>query len=319
MRATRARPVWAVLLALVIAAPAFAASLTVVDVPFADSSDTYDVKIAYPRTGVVDIDTAIATWATGLADGFIKQAREDFAEFAQGGDRPNLSYSLYLGYDVARNDDAMFVVDFDQSVFTGGAHPNPGIRTYNFLRPDGWQVFLPEIFEPAALQRISDLAIADLNDQFGPDSMSDADWLKTGAGPQWQNFEDFILLADALVIRFPPYQVAAYAAGPQKVSIPLSALDGLMRDDWRTPVPSFDCAKAGNPTETAICSDVALARLDRELAGSYRQSLTYADETQAAATRDAQRVWLGERNACGGSLVCLTESYDNRLAALRAN
>lgn len=42
-------------------------------------------------------------------------------------------------------------------------------------------------------------------------SLSGDDWLKSGAGPDWGNFRDFILLSNTLVIRFPPYQVAARA------------------------------------------------------------------------------------------------------------
>ena len=155
-------------LALAVAGPVGAEPLAVEDVPFTDSTETYSVDMAYPRTGDADIDAAIANWAVGLANDFIKQAREDFADFEQGGDRPMWTYALDLAYGVARNDDDMFVVDFNQSVFTGGAHPNPGIRTFNFLRQDGWQVLLPEIFEPAALQTISDLAIADLQGSVRP-------------------------------------------------------------------------------------------------------------------------------------------------------
>jgi uncharacterized protein YecT (DUF1311 family) len=146
--------------------------------------------------------------------------------------------------------------------------------------------------------------------------MSDDDWLRTGAGPDWDNFKDFLLLPDRLVIRFPPYQVAAYAAGAQEVSLPLSELQGLMRTDWRTPVPSFDCARAGNATEDAICSSVALARLDRDVAGAYRGKQRYADDAEKTTTRDSQRAWLGTRNACGGDIACLTEAYDSRLKAL---
>ena len=148
--------------------------------------------------------------------------------------------------------------------------------------------------------------------------MSDPDWLKSGAGPSWSNFQDFLLLPDTLVIRFPPYQVAAYAAGDQKVEIPLSKLSGLMRDDWRTPVASFDCAKAGTATEKAICSDVALARLDRTLADSYAQALSWAsDDAEKTKIRDAQRKWIGKRDACGGDIGCLTSAYDARLKALQ--
>lgn len=301
-----------------ISGAALAAPLTVEDVSIAKSTDQYDVEVHYPRSGLAAVDTAVSGWATGLVDDFVNQAEEDFASFANDNDRPNWTYSLDLNYEVARNDGEMFVVGFQEDIFTGGAHPNHDIETFNFLMPDGWQVFLPEIFDPPALDRISQLAIADLKSQWsGEDAMSDDDWLNTGAGAQWSNFRDFLLLADTLIIDFPPYQVAAYAAGPQEVRIPLSKLKGLMRTDWRTPVPSFDCAKAGTPTEKAICSDVALARLDRDVASVYRQQLSYADDARKTAIRNAQRAWLDTRDACGGSVVCLTDAYDQRLKALQ--
>jgi len=298
---------------------ALAAPLTVKDISIAKQTEHYDVEVHYPQTGLAAVDTVINGWATGLVDDFVKQAEEDFASFANDSNRPDWTYSLDLNYEVARNDGEMFVVGFQEDIFTGGAHPNHDIETFNFLMPDGWQVFLPEIFDPPALDRISELTIADLKSQWSDeDAMSDDDWLNTGAGPQWSNFKDFLLLADTLIIDFPPYQVAAYAAGPQEVRIPLSKLKGLMRTDWRMPVPSFDCAKAGTPTEKAICSDVALARLDREVAGAYQQQLSYADDAQKTAIRNAQRAWLGTRDACGGSVVCLTDAYDQRLKALQS-
>jgi hypothetical protein len=37
-----------------------------------------------------------------------------------------------------------------------------------------------------------------------------------------------VITPDALTFFFPPYQVAAYAAGPQTVSIPLAQLGALL-------------------------------------------------------------------------------------------
>ena len=280
------------------------------------STDDYSIDVQYARTGIASVDEPMATWARQLVDEFIEQADDDFASFGDDGDRPPWTYSLDLDFEVERNDGEVLAIDFDEGIFTGGAHPNHGIQTYNFLMPDGWQVYLPEIFKTAALKRISELTIADLKRQWGGDSMSDDDWLAGGAGPQWDNFSAFLLLADELVIRFPPYQVAAYAAGPQSVTIPLSDLQGLMRKDWRTPVPSFDCAKAGTATEKAICSDVTLARLDRKVAAAYQWKLRYADEAEAKAVRADQRAWLEFRDTCGSSMLCLTASYDDRLKVL---
>ncbi len=284
-------------------------------------TETVDIEVAYPKTGNATIDKLVADWANDMVADFEKSADEDFASFKEDNDDPPpWTYSLYLTFEVARNDAEMFVVDFDEEIFTGGAHPNHDIETFNFMMPDAWRVYLPEIFAgKPALEKISALAIADLGRQFdNPDSMSDLDWLKTGAGPSWSNFQDFLLLPDTLVIRFPPYQVAAYAAGDQKVEIPLSALSGLMRKDWRTPVASFDCKKAGTATEKAICSDVALARLDRSLADSFALALSWAsDDAEKTKIRDAQRKWIGKRDACGGDLACLTAAYDARLKALQ--
>ena len=283
-------------------------------------TERVDVELAYPRTGIAAIDRPIEAWVKGMAADFETGADEDFADFKSDndGEVPPWTYSLYLGFEVARNDDEMLVFDYDESIFQGGAHPNHEIITANYMMPDAWQVYLPEIFDgDRALRKISDLAIADLTRQLlGPDSMSDPDWVKTGAGPAWSNFQNFLLLKDRLVIRFPPYQVAAYAAGDQRVEIPLSRLAGLMREDWRTPVASFDCRKAGTATEKAICSDVALARLDRELSDTYTVALSFTDDAGKAGIRDAQRRWIAERNACGGDVGCLVSAYEARIKVL---
>jgi uncharacterized protein YecT (DUF1311 family) len=305
-----------------LAAGPAAAQLKVETVNIDRKTDTVDIEVAYPRTGNAAIDTLFADWARDMVAEFEQSADEDFATWKEdnNGELPPWTYSLYVGFGVPRNDAEMLVFGFDESIFTGGAHPNHNIESFNFMMPDAWRVYLPEIFAgKPALEKISALAIADLTKQLlGPDSMSDSDWVKSGAGPSWSNFQDFALLPDALLIRFPPYQVAAYAAGDQKVEIPLSELRGLMRDDWRTPVASFDCEKAGTATEKAICSDIPLARQDRALADSYAQALSWAsDDAEKTKIRDTQRTWIGERNACGGDIGCLTSAYDARLKALQ--
>ena len=271
------------------------------------STDLYDVDVAYPATGVDAIDAAIGGWASHQVDVFTTLA-----------DEPSdlgLKLSLDITFDVARNDGTMFAVDFEKVPYLGGAHPGFEIDTFNFTLPDGWRFFLPEIFRPAALKRISALAVADLTRRLTAiDAAPDPDWIKNGAGPAWDNFGAFLLLPDKLVIRFPPYQVSSYAVGPQSAEIPLSKLSGLMRDNWHVAVPSFDCAKARSAPEKAICSDIALARLDRALAADYRRALDFAED--GMAIKSAQHAWLKTRDACGGDIGCLKDAYEARIKAL---
>ena len=45
-----------------------------------------------------------------------------------------------------------------------------------------------------------------------------------GVAPKAENFKNFVIDYDTLVIHIPPYQVAAWAAGSFEVRIPLSSL-----------------------------------------------------------------------------------------------
>jgi uncharacterized protein len=95
--------------------------------------------------------------------------------------------------------------------------------------------------------------------------------------------------------------------------------------------PSFDCAKASQPVEHAICADGTLAKLDADLAVIYTEALAQAAD--AEALRKSQRDWSNERAAACGilpgadddapdftkpQLDCLTELYTARVAELGA-
>jgi uncharacterized protein len=76
---------------------------------------------------------------------------------------------------------------------------------------------------------------------------------------------------------------------------------------------SFDCAKAGSKIERLICDNPDISKLDEELSVAYKNTL--ADPTRADATRQAQKQWLKDRNACPDS-ACVKVAYRKRVAAL---
>jgi len=79
------------------------------------------------------------------------------------------------------------------------------------------------------------------------------------------------------------------------------------------PQASFDCAKAGTPTETAICHDPGLAALDLALAQAYQARLA-----READVRQQQRGWLRARDAgCGADPACLKAFIRARLDWMR--
>ena len=66
--------------------------------------------------------------------------------------------------------------------------------------------------------------------------------------------------------------------------------------------PSFDCARARQRVEKAICADPALADLDRELAGAFQLALRDAARAKinVKAMRHSQEVFLAHRAASFG-------------------
>lgn len=295
-----------------------AAQSSVTDASMAEHGDGYDITFAYPQIGNEAADAAIRDFV-----------QADFADFKgwvarRGAQEP--PYSAQLTYDVARNDDGVVSILFRYGFYTGGAHPNSTQTAFNFLMPDGARVFLPDLIGSDGVKRVSDMAIGSLDAQLtGPNGMSDPNWIRTGAGPFADNFEAFEWLPDELVLAFDPYQVAAYAAGPQVVHIPRAQLTDVLRQDPRAPLPSFDCTLAETPTEHAICSDMALAQLDRRTAEAFQTRLRYeALSNQPPKVRAQQQAWLGERDAaCAGSagpalVRCLATQYQARLTKLRS-
>jgi uncharacterized protein YecT (DUF1311 family) len=76
---------------------------------------------------------------------------------------------------------------------------------------------------------------------------------------------------------------------------------------------SFDCARASNPTEVAICADPSLSALDSAMDAAYDRRLA-----RDPSVRQMQRVWLAARNACGNHTECLSPLMSVQLAWLRS-
>ncbi len=310
------RTVFGILVGLLLAlSPAFAGAgaLPVAKRTLADRNAIYEIAITYPQTGDAAIDADILKTVNRIAAGFRKEA-------VAAHDDQDPRYTLDVDYVVARNDPKAFAVIFNDEWDFHGAHPNLEIVTANYLRDgskeSGGRIFLPELFDgPRGLARLSALVTADLDKRLlGPDGPSDKGWIARGADAHWDNFRAFVLLPDALEIEFPPYQVAAYAEGPQTSRVALAKLKDVMRANPRTPTASFECAAARTPDEHAICSDMTLARLDRVLNETWSSQMRNENDPPRKARRKAEQIaWLKNRaGACQAAngaahVACLTK------------
>ncbi|HLA63051.1 MAG TPA: RsiV family protein, partial [Rhodothermales bacterium] len=138
----------------------------------------------------------------------------DFEAFVEGGFETDLVRdSLYSGLLAAY-------------AFTGGAHGNQDFRPLNVDLRTGRTLTLPSFFRADAAWRdtLAANSTRRLVASLGPDVLFD------GAVPADDPavFRVFTLAPDSLVLHFPPYAVAPYVAGPQRVAVAWSSLRPLL-------------------------------------------------------------------------------------------
>lgn len=136
--------------------------------------------------------------------------------------------SFDLQYEVTGQRGEVWSIKYSISFYAdGAAHPGHYSITINYDLANGREITLDELFISGSnyLQVISDACKAELSTRFVDFG---SDFFSAGADPLPENFTRWNLSNDGLVITFDEYQVAPYAAGPQVVIIPFSALQSVI-------------------------------------------------------------------------------------------
>jgi len=143
--------------------------------------------------------------------------------------------TLEIGYEVALAKDDLISIKFDLGSYSAGAaHPNSSSTVLNYDVKGSKVLKLSDLFNPGSkyLKAISSYCIKDLKRQSKSKSgLLEDEQIQSGAGPDPRNYQSWTITRKGLEITFDAYQVAAYAAGPQSVLVPYSALKEFIRID----------------------------------------------------------------------------------------
>jgi len=204
----------------------------------------YDIEATYPG------ETPLKASAGAAADAEAVSAMERFvedtiAEFRAQGNFENLTpediqimglsdtrkESLVMGYEEQIGTHTVSYA-YTLHMDTLGAHPNTFFRTFTFDLESGEELEIGDLFLPRSdyLKRLSAIAEFELSKSLG--EFVDIEYIRQGTGPEAINFQSFAIDGTNLVLLFPPYQVAPYAAGAQTVSIPLEQLRDILRPEY---------------------------------------------------------------------------------------
>jgi len=192
---------------------------------FHQHGNRWSIDIEYPELADADVfnlavhrklDSMVSEFKKGLPP---ETADEDYPD-----------YGSYLNgnYRAQVRKDGVVSLLLDYSIYVdGAAHPGGELASINYDSNTHRLLALADLFRPKSryIARVSEIAIRSLDQN----EFADTHAVHQGAGPVKSNFKVFTLMDTELVLHFQTYQVAAGAAGSQKVVIPLSSLKPLLQ------------------------------------------------------------------------------------------
>lgn len=188
----------------------------------------YTIGIAYPylETGAENgFNQAVKT----LVDGIFGEFKASLANAPIVEDDSlavNLN-SLSMDYRLYFSSDDLISVYFNLSEYhAGAAHPNPYSAVLNYSLARDRELKLDDLFIPGSdyLQAMSGYCASHLKD-------NEAFMFEEGIKPLPDNFRNWNIVPEGILVTFDPYQVAPYAAGFIRVIIPFSELSPYLAKD----------------------------------------------------------------------------------------
>jgi hypothetical protein len=197
-----------------------------------NAEEIYIIDVSYPQ-----FQSAVAGGLNESINKIIYKQKvlpviDDFKDEVSSYQYTEFSYYYFLtiDYSVVMYDENGISVCLDIYPFLGGAHGMLYFKTINFDLEKMSLVGLEDLFIAGYdyLPIISDYCREDLARQINErDFKVEMQWLEEGTDPgNIDNFINFLVAQSELIIKFPAYQVAPYAAGDFTVNIPYQEFEG---------------------------------------------------------------------------------------------
>jgi hypothetical protein len=212
-------------------APLISQQVTLVSVPFNETDPgsnfpNYTITAQTPQLTGSD-DPRVLAFNQRVNELVVKEVdmwRQSFqqlpiTEYSNGS-------SLEVKYTLVSQINELWSFKFDFPFYSdGAAHPGLYSITLNYDLGQGRELALGDLFLPNSnyLETISNYCTAELSKQPYADSFS-----LDGAKPTLENYRNWNITNDGLMITFDTYQVAPGAAGPQTVLVPYDQLKSLI-------------------------------------------------------------------------------------------
>ncbi|MCL5773768.1 MAG: DUF3298 and DUF4163 domain-containing protein [Firmicutes bacterium] len=199
-----------------------------------ENTNDYTIKILYPQ---------IRNFPEKMIEGKFNKRIQDYVNYlslefkkeveaVSGVKSP--SWTLSLSSQTKFKNRNVVCVVLTSNRYTGGAHLQWEYFTIVFDLRNGKEIKLSNLFRPSSnyLKTLSQYCINYLLKEAkknSPDGYySEVGLIKEGASAKEENYKNFYLNSNGIIIIFLPYQVAGYAAGTKEVFIPYKKFKNII-------------------------------------------------------------------------------------------
>ena len=189
-----------------------------------ESTDNYDLKIDYPDVENKEIKKKI--------DEYVKKQKDDFlnnVKVVEDIEQPKYDFNLSVNVNDYKDITHVYMLTF---AYTGGAHYTRDDTSLYYDNKTKEFVDLKYFFkDEESFKKLSSIAyyyVLKLEDK-----TFDELWVKRGTDPTIDNYRHFNFKDEGLEILFPPYQIASWADGEIKITIPYEEINDLLKEEYR--------------------------------------------------------------------------------------
>ena len=194
------------------------------EVHILESTDNYDLKIDYPNVENKKIKKKIVEYVKEQKDNFLNNVKE-----IEDLEQPKYDFNLSVNVNDYNDITHVYMLTF---AYTGGAHYTRDDTSLYFDNKTKEFVDLKYFFkDEEAFKKLSSIAyyyVLKLEDK-----TFDELWVKRGTDPTIDNYRHFNFKDEGLEILFPPYQIASWADGEIKITIPYEEINNLLKEEYR--------------------------------------------------------------------------------------
>jgi len=201
-----------------------------------EDAEHYTINLQYPKfEGYDELNAVLKELVETEEEGFRNVVAEfEKDEFMEDVFEEGFGSYIDTNYSVIRNDNKIVSVLFNSHIYeAGAAHPMSYTMTINWDTTNNKEIHWVDVIlgDQDIPLILSEMTKPRIYENFEMDPNEVDDWIEEGAGPDPINFESYTIGESEITIYFDPYQIAAYAAGPQAVEIPFEDLGVLLNPE----------------------------------------------------------------------------------------